>query len=140
MNRFLSWLREPVDGASLAAFRIAFGVILLWDVFRYWPRIQRLFLDSLDNPGGGFQFRYYGWEWVPTLPGNGIYVLFAVIALASIGIMLGLFYRTACLVFLITFSWQFLLDQANYLNHFYLVILYAFCLVMVPADRVWCVR
>jgi hypothetical protein len=140
MNRFLPWLREPVDGASLAVFRIAFGAILLWDVFRYWPRIQRLFVDSLENPGGGFQFHYYGWEWVPALPGNGIYVLFAVIALAATGIMLGLFYRTACLVFLVAFSWQFLLDQANYLNHFYLVILYAACLLMVPADRVWSLR
>jgi len=36
MNRLLHWLREPVDGASLAVFRIAFGVILLWDVFRHW--------------------------------------------------------------------------------------------------------
>ena len=140
MNRLLAWLREPVDGASLAVFRIAFGAILLWDVFRHWPRIQRLFLDSLENPGGGFQFKYYGWEWVPALPGSSIYALFAVIGLASIGILLGLFYRTACIVFLITFSWQFFIEQANYLNHFYLVILYAVCLLLVPADRVWSLR
>jgi len=140
MNRFLPWLREPVDGASLAVFRIAFGAIMLWDVFRHWPRIQHLFLDSLVNPGGGFQFKYYGWEWVPALPGNGMYALFAIIGLASIGIMLGLFYRTACLVFLITFSWQFFIEQANYLNHFYLVMLYGVCLLLVPADRAWSLR
>ena len=86
MNRLLYWLREPVDGASLAVFRIAFGAILLWDVFRYWLRIQRLFLDSQGNPGGGFQFKYYGWEWVPALPGHGMYLLFGVIGLASLGI------------------------------------------------------
>lgn len=86
MNRLLYWLREPVDGASLAVFRIAFGAILLWDVFRYWSRIQRLFLDSQGNPGGGFQFKYYGWEWVPALPGHGMYLLFGVIGLASLGI------------------------------------------------------
>ena len=140
MQRLLAWLREPVDGASLAVFRIAFGGILLWDVFRHWPRIQHLFLDSLRNPVGGFQFKYYGWEWVQAMPGNGMYVLFAVIGLAAIGIMLGLFYRTACLVFLIAFSWQFFIDQANYLNHFYLVMLYGACLLMVPADRVWSLR
>ena len=136
----LSWLREPVDGASLAIFRISFGAILLWDVFRYWPRIQRLFLDSQGNPGGGFQFKYYGWEWVPALPGDGMYVLFAIIGLASLGIMLGLFYRTACIVFLVTFCWQFFIDQANYLNHFYLVILIGICLLLVPADQVWSLR
>ena len=140
MNRLLSWLREPVDGASLAIFRISFGAILLWDVFRYWLRIQRLFLDSQGNPGGGFQFKYYGWEWVPALPGNGMYVLFAIIGLASLGIMLGLFYRTACIVFLVTFCWQFFIDQANYLNHFYLVILIGICLLLVPADQVWSLR
>ena len=58
----------------------------LWDVFRYWSRIQRLFLDSQGNPGGGFQFKYYGWEWVPALPGHGMYLLFGVIGLASLGI------------------------------------------------------
>ena len=140
MRRLLSWLREPVDGASLAIFRISFGAILLWDVFRYWPRIQRLFLDSQGNPGGGFQFKYYGWEWVPALPGDGMYVLFAIIGLASLGIMLGLFYRTACIVFLVTFCWQFFIDQANYLNHFYLVILIGICLLLVPADQVWSLR
>ncbi|MEA2093770.1 MAG: HTTM domain-containing protein [Pseudomonadota bacterium] len=140
MNRFLPWLREPVDGASLAVFRIAFGAILLWDVFRHWPRIQRLFLDSLGNPGGGFQFKYYGWEWVQVLHGDGMYVLFAVIGLASIGIMLGLFYKTACIAFLLAFGWQFFIDQANYLNHFYLVMLYAVCLLLVPADRTWSQR
>ena len=111
LKTLLSWLREPVDGASLAVFRITLGAILLWDVFRFWPRIQYLFLDSLANPGGGFQFKYYGWEWVPVLPGNGMYALFAVIGLAAIGIMLGLFYKTACLVFLIAFSWQFFAEQ-----------------------------
>ncbi len=140
MRRLLSWLREPVDGASLAIFRISFGAILLWDVFRYWPRIQRLFLDSQTNPGGGFQFKYYGWEWVPALPGDGMYVLFAIIGLASLGIMLGLFYRSACLVFLVTFGWQFFIEQTNYLNHFYLVILIGICLLLVPADQVWSLR
>jgi hypothetical protein len=140
MNRLLTWLREPVDGASLAIFRIALGGILLLDVFRYWPRIHRLYLEGLENPGGGFQFKYYGWEWIPALPDTGIYVLFAVIGMAAFGILLGLFYRTACVVFLITFSWQFFIDQANYLNHFYLVILYGVCLLMVPADRVWSLR
>ena len=140
MCRLLSWLREPVDGASLAIFRISFGAILLWDVFRYWPRIQRLFLDSQANPGGGFQFKYYGWEWVPALPGDGMYVLFSIIGLASLGIMLGLLYRSACLVFLVTFGWQFFIEQANYLNHFYLVILVGICLLLVPADQVWSLR
>jgi len=101
-----------------------------------WWHIQRLFLDGQGNPGGGFQFKYYGWEWVPALPGHGMYLLFGVIGLASLGIMLGLFYRTACIVFLITFSWQFFIDQANYLNHFYLVILFGICFLMVPADQV----
>ena len=69
-----------------------------------------------------------------------MYTLFAVIGLAAIGIMLGVFYRAACMVFIIAFSWQFFVDQANYLNHFYLVILYAICLLLVPANRTWSLR
>ena len=49
MHMFLARPREPVDGVSLAVFRIAFGAILLWEVFRHVILIT-IFLARADNP------------------------------------------------------------------------------------------
>lgn len=129
----MRWLRSPVDGASLAVFRMLFGFILLADVFRYWPRIERLYLAP------PFHFSYYGFEWVRPWPDAGMYVHFAVLGCLAVLIMLGCFYRTACWLFLLAFSYVFLLEQAEYLNHFYLVILLVFLLCLLPGQRVWSV-
>lgn len=50
-------------------------------------------------------------------------------------ITFGLFYRVATALFFIGFSYVFLLDQARYLNHFYLVCLVSFLMAIVPANR-----
>jgi hypothetical protein len=52
-------------------------------------------------------------------------------------VALGLFYRFAIVCFLVIFTWFFLLDRAQYLNHFYMVILYACLLAVAPAHRIW---
>lgn len=51
--------------------------------------------------------------------------------------MLGLFYRVAIVAFTVLFACFFLLDQAEYLNHFYLVLLFAILLCALPAHRAY---
>ena len=48
---------------------------------------------------------------------------------------LGLFYRLATTLFWLAFTYVFLLDQANYLNHFYLVCLISGLLIVIPAHH-----
>jgi len=50
-------------------------------------------------------------------------------------ITIGFLYRVSTHLFFIAFSYIFLLEQAHYLNHLYLVILISFILCMVPANR-----
>lgn len=123
----------PVDGAALAVFRIAFGGLILWDVAKYL--IHDLIRIKFLIPH--IHFKYYGFEWVEVWPGDGMYYHFAALGLFAILVMLGLFYRVAIVLLTVAFSYVFLLDQTDYLNHFYFVILLGFLLCITPAHRVW---
>lgn len=124
-------LFEPIDIAPLVFFRIGFGLLMLWEVWRYfhYDRIARYFVEP------DFFFHYMGFGWLKPLPGDGMFVLFHVLGALSVCIALGLFYRVAMALFWLAFTYVFLLDQAQYLNHFYLVSLVAFLLIFVPAHR-----
>ncbi len=133
LDILLNHLRKPVDGSSLAVFRIAFGVIAMIEVYRYFSNdwVNRYWVEP------GLHLTYVGFGWVHPLPETGMYVLWALLAFAALGITLGVAYRASCLVFALGFSYSFLLDAGRYLNHFYLIALLAFLLACVPADRVW---
>ena len=110
-----------------------FGLIMLVECWRFWSKgwIERHYIAPQ------FFFKYYGFEWVEPWPGDGMYWHFAVLAVVSLLIMLGVLYRVATVVFFFAFTYIFLLDQARYLNHFYLVILISFLLMLVPANARW---
>ncbi len=124
-------LFAPVDVASLVFFRIAFGLIMLWEVFRYFNYgwIGRYYIDPI------FHFSYYGFGWVQPWAGVGMYLHFLALGVLAVCIALGLFYRVAAVLFFLGFSYVFLLDQTQYLNHFYFVCLVSFLLILVPANR-----
>ncbi|MCZ6596470.1 MAG: HTTM domain-containing protein [Planctomycetota bacterium] len=126
-------LRAPVDPASLAVFRIAFGSILLWQVVLFFANdwVAEYFIDP------PFHFTYLGFGWVRPWPGYGMWIHCGVLGLAALGIALGFRYRASAAVFFLSFTYVFLLEEARYLNHFYLVILLAFLLIVVPAHRLW---
>jgi vitamin K-dependent gamma-carboxylase len=124
-------LFAPVDIASLVFFRIAFGGIMLWEVWRYFAN-GWIFFHFIEPR---WHFTYYGFDWVRPWPGGWMYVHFAALALMALLIMLGLWYRVATTAFFLGFSYVFLLDEARYLNHFYLVALVSFLLIFVPAHR-----
>ncbi len=129
--RWADDLFEPVDAISLVFLRVSFGVIMLVEVWRFWDNgwIGSYYV------GPDFLFKYYGFEWVHPWPGAGIYWHFVLLAVLALMITVGVFYRLASVLFLFAFSYVFLLDQALYLNHFYLVILVALLMVLVPASR-----
>ncbi|MFK7905893.1 MAG: HTTM domain-containing protein, partial [Chitinophagales bacterium] len=82
-----------------------------------------------------FFFKFYGFEWVQPLDETGMYVLFGVAIVSALFIMLGLFYRIAAITFFLSFTYIELIDATNYLNHYYLVCLFAFLLIFLPANR-----
>ena len=128
-RRFIDPLFEEVDASALVVFRVMFGVIMLVECWRFWSKgwIERHYIAPQ------FFFKYYGFEWVEAWPGEGMYWHFAALAALSLLITLGVLYRLATVLFFFAFTYVFLLDQARYLNHFYLVILIAAALMVIPA-------
>ena len=124
-------LSEPLDIASLVMVRIFFGLIMLWEVARYFEKgwIRKYWIAP------DFHFRYFGFDWVAPWPGDGMYWHFLALGILALLITVGLFYRLAAALFFIGFSYVFLLEQARYLNHFYLVCLVSFLMAIVPANR-----
>lgn len=126
-----AYLSKPVDGASLAAFRVLFGLLLVWEVIRYYSlgRIEHYYITPT------FHFTYPFLDFIKPWSGNGMYIHFAVMGVLAGLIALGLFYRLSSLLFFLAFSYVFLLDKALYLNHFYLIALLSFLLSIVPAHH-----
>jgi vitamin K-dependent gamma-carboxylase len=127
----LGRLFEPVDIASLVFFRIAFGVVIIYEV---WLQFSRGWI-KLDYIDPDYHFSYYGFGWVQQWPGNGMYFHFLALGVMGACIALGLWYRIATVLFFLGFTYVFLLDQALYLNHFYLLVLVSFLMIFVPAHR-----
>ena len=124
-------LAEPVDIASLVMARILFGLLMLWMVVRYFGkgRIGRYWIEP------EFHFGYFGFDWVAPWAGDGMYWHFLGLGLLALLITFGLFYRVAAALFFVGFSYVFLLEQARYLNHAYLVCLVSLLMAVVPAHR-----
>lgn len=131
LNKLSNFLFKPIDIASLIYFRLAFGGIMLWEVWRYMSmgRIERYWLEP------SYHFTYYGFGWVQPWPGNGMHWHFIVMGILSIFIILGLCYRLSACLFFLAFTYMFLLEQAQYLNHFYLVCLISFIMIFMPAHH-----
>lgn len=124
-------LFEPIDIASLVHFRIAFGAIMLWEVWRYFSYgwIGRYYVEPT------FHFTYFGFDWVRPWPESGMYLHFAALGVLAVCIMLGVQYRIAAALFFLGFTYVFLLEQGRYLNHFYLICLLSLLVIFVPAHR-----
>lgn len=131
LQRLCAALFNPVDISFLVFFRILFGGIMLWEVYRYFTYgwISRYFVEP------ALTFTYYGFSWVKPWPGRGMYIHFLVLGLAATCVMLGFLYRIAAPVFFLAFTYFFLLDQTRYLNHLYLVCLISFLMCFLPAER-----
>jgi vitamin K-dependent gamma-carboxylase len=131
LRRWFGYLQQPVDGSSLAVFRMAFSLFMLWMIFEYWHNNWIALLSSKVP----FHFSYL--SGMPTFAGDGIYILFLVMALLAVQIGVGILYRPACLLFCCAETYVFMLEKSFYQNHLYLVCLLSFLLFVVSANRTW---
>ena len=123
----------PRDAASLAAFRVLFGLVMAAGVIRYFASgwIELFYVEP------SFHFHYWGLSFLEPLPAPWIHLAFGVLGVASLLIALGLFYRAATILFLVVFNYLHLLDVTNYLNHYYLVGILGLALCVLPLHRAW---
>ncbi len=124
-------LFAPVDAASLAYFRFAYGVIMLWEVWRFIDHdwVGRYF------SGKDFYFKFWPFDFVQPWPGIGMDLHVYAMGIVAACIILGLYYRVAAALFFLMITYIFLLEEAVYLNHLYLVCLVSFLMIFVQANR-----
>jgi hypothetical protein len=60
---------------------------------------------------------------------------FYALGVLAVCIIIGLWYRLSATLFFLGFTYVFLLDKTNYLNHLHLVSLVSFLMIFVPAHR-----
>ncbi|MEO3403601.1 HTTM domain-containing protein [Mucilaginibacter sp. CAU 1740] len=138
-DKLSAFINTPVNIAPLAVLRMAFGGIMFISTIRFILKgwVSAFYIKPI------LHFTFYGFDWVRPLGATGMYVLFALIALAALMMAIGLFYRLAAMVFFLGFTYVELIDKSFYLNHYYLISVLAFLMVLVPANRyfsvdVWC--
>ena len=128
-------LEAPVDIAALAVFRILFGMMMALGMARFMGKgwVRELYVAPV------FHFSYPGFEWVRPLPDFWMHAHFVLLLILSVGIALGCCYRFCVVLFFLGFTYVELLDQVNYLNHYYFISLISGLMIFLPAHRVWSV-
>jgi vitamin K-dependent gamma-carboxylase len=132
MKRFLV---EPVDIASLVVFRWVLGLTLIAEALLHFRHdlIGQLWIAPT------FHFTYYGFDWVRPWPGQGLYIHTGLLALFGFCVLIGLAYRVSTALCFVGLTYLFLLEQALYLNHIYLICLICLLMTVIPAHRCWSV-
>lgn len=131
LTALTGWLGRPVDAASLGAFRLLFGALMVWEVWRYYNLdfIGRYYIEPR------FHFTYEFFPFFAPLPGQGMYWLFGAMGLFALGLALGFYYRWSAFLFFLSYTYVFLLDKTPYNNHYYLISLLSFLLILVDGQR-----
>lgn len=124
-----SYLSKKSRAATLAAFRILFGLLMLISMIRFLAKgwVYKFYIEPK------FHFKYYGFSWVETW-GEYTYVLFGIVIMACIAIIVGFKYRLAMIVFFLSFTYIELIDKTTYLNHYYFISLLSFLLCFLPLN------
>jgi len=128
-------LSHPVDGASLAFFRFCFGGVMLIHAIKYlWPQGNTTLLKFLYRETT-FNFTYPGLHWIQPFPEPYMQLWVCLMAVAAFCVAVGICYRLSATTLCITYTYLFLTEVAKYNNHYYLMCLFAFLLIIVPADQ-----
>jgi len=107
-------LFEPIDIASLVAFRVLFGLLMSISMVRFLAKgwVETLYLQP------AVFFTYPGLAWVRPWPAWGIYSHVILLALFALLVACGWYYRVSTAFFCALFTYLELIDQTNYLNHY----------------------
>ncbi|WP_179315910.1 HTTM domain-containing protein [Winogradskyella undariae] len=128
MNRFLF---KHIDNSGLIVFRIIFGLLCFLEsvgaIFTGW--VKRTLIDPQ------FTFSFIGFEWLQPLPGDWMYVYYAIMGLFGLFIMLGYKYRISMFMFAFMWTATYLMQKSSYNNHYYLLMVLSFLMVLLPANR-----
>lgn len=132
IERIKKYFNTTTETSTLAFFRLAFGLMMLFSIVRFisYGWVEKMYIKPQ------FHFTYYGFEWVKPL-GIYTYLLFFVCGLSALMVAAGYKYRTAIIVFFLSFTYIELIDKTTYLNHYYFISVVSFILIFLPANAAY---
>ena len=132
LNRFLF---KHIDNSALIVFRIIFGLLIFLEsvgaIFTGW--VKRTLIDP------EFTFSFIGFEWLQPLPGNWMYVYYAIMGVFGFCVMVGYKYRFSIIAFTILWTATYLMQKASYNNHYYFLCLISVVMIFLPANTCYSV-
>ncbi|KAK3089183.1 hypothetical protein FSP39_001567 [Pinctada imbricata] len=131
-NSFVRLMCRPCDPASLAVLRICFGLLMMIDI----PQ-ERGMANADSRWGNKDLCRFPLFNNLQVLPLEWMFVAYFTMFTGAAGIMLGLMFRTSCVLFMIPYWYIFFLDKTVWNNHSYLYGLFSIMLLVSDANRCW---
>lgn len=130
LRRFASDRLRPVDNSPLIVFRILFGLLLAAEtggaIMTGW--VKRVLIDP------EFTFPILPFTFLQPLPGNGMYVYFATMAVAGLLVSAGAWFRLSLGLFTVMWTTVYLMQTSSYNNHYYFLVLLCVLLWLTPAN------
>jgi len=130
------WLAatRPVSSASVAFFRMAFGVAMVVNAALYLPtHVREYYVETTVH------FPYGPLDAVRPLPGPGMYLVYVAMAVAGALLAAGRWSRWAAGSFFALTTYVFLIDSTFFQNHEYLISLLALLVTLLPVHGRWSV-
>ena len=133
LGSWMEYVCQEVDISSLVAFRIMWGLIMCFECYRFgvnnYVKLDHYYVEP------EFFGEYYGFHWIFRMTRSQLHIFLKCMMASSIGIATGTLYPISCLFFALSWSYLILLDSIIYLNHFYLIAIFAYVLILLPANR-----
>ena len=114
-QRINTYFNTYTSTATLAFFRLAFGLMMLMSLIRFaaYGWIDKFYIQP------SFHFSYYGFEWIKPL-GYYTYLLYIIAGIAAFFVAIGFKYRISIITFFLAFTYIELMDKTYYLNHIHI--------------------
>jgi len=130
-SSLVGWLTAPADNSPLILFRVAFGLLIAAEGFGAiltgW--VRRVFVEPQ------FTFNFIGLDFLQVFVGETMYVVYGLLGVTGLMVMLGYRYRLAIVTYAVLWSISYLLQKTSYNNHYYLLMLLCWVMVLMPAHR-----
>ena len=130
MDKFLF---KQVDNTGIVLWRLAFGALITIQAFGeiILGSAKRNFVEPV------FTFNFIGFDFLQPLPGDGMYYYFALMGIFGLLVTIGYKYRFSMFCYALMWTCVYLMQKTSYNNHYYLMMLFCWLMVLVPANG-WC--
>lgn len=141
MNRVKKWAFDMENDTALVCMRLMMGVVAVHDVCealfdKHWNFSGPNGINDLNSRLFASQWMpsYLYTQWIPQITSyESGFILYMLMLLAGVCVFLGYHYRPAMFMLATLFSYFFFIDETQYLNHQYLIILLSWSMVLAPA-------